>query len=211
MRNPRFTPLLIAAMLVCGAAAYPWLPAEVPTHWNAAGQVDNTGGRLQLVLLMPLLAAAVAALRRVLPRIDPRRAAYELFPGTYHLYLNAVVLFLTIMQLAMIASALGWSVTVPRVALVGVGVLLAVLGNELGRVQPNWFVGIRTPWTLADTTVWRQTHRLGGRLFVGLGTLIAVCGLLLPLPVMFPLLLVAIFGVVGFVYGYSYLLWRRTA
>jgi uncharacterized membrane protein len=90
------------------------------------------------------------------------------------------VLFLTAVRLITLAYALGCRLPVTTLIGVGVGLLLAVIGNELGHVRPNYFVGIRTPWTLADPEVWRRTHRVGGRAFAALGALIALGPLLLP-------------------------------
>lgn len=211
MRNPRVQYICLAVLWLTGLAALVVLPNPAPIHWNAAGEVDGYGSPLLAALMAPAIVTVLAVLTPLLPRIDPRGERYMAFAGTYHLIMNAIALFLTLTHLVTIAYALGWPVPVATTISVGVGLLLAVIGNELGRVQPNFFVGIRTPWTLADPEVWRRTHRVGGRAFVALGALIALAPLLLP-----PSLVAAVVGggavgVVVFVFVYSYWVWRRLA
>jgi uncharacterized membrane protein len=131
--------------------------------------------------------------------------------GTMRLFINAIVLFMALLYGAMIAVGLGWPVEVPRLITVGVGLLFLVLGNEMGRLKPNWFIGIRTPWTLADPEVWRSTHRVGGRVFFAFGLVMIVAGLLLPLPASAYIVIVGAIAIALFSFGYSYLLWRQRA
>jgi uncharacterized membrane protein len=208
MRSRWFAPLCIAAMIIFGAVIYNQLPAQVPMHWGINGQVDRTGSRLEGALLLPRLSSGVWLLMRVLPRIDPRRASYAEFQDTFNLFINIVILFLAALYVVMLGSTLGWNISVPQVVGVGVGLLLAVLGNEMGRVKPNWFVGIRTPWTLADPEVWRRTHRVGGRIFFVAGLVMAAVALLLP-AYLFAVILVCVLVVALAPTVYSYVVWRQ--
>jgi uncharacterized membrane protein len=209
MRNPRLALLCAAVAFGMGVVALPFLPAQVPSHWNIAGEVDGYSSPLAAVVLMPALILALAVILPRLPQIDPRRENYAQFQGTYALTINAIALFLTALHLLMLAFALGAGFDLARLAFLGLGLLLAVIGNELGRVQPNYFMGIRTPWTLADDEVWRRTHRLGGRMLAAAGALTALAALLLPLPVAAPLGLAFILGAVALAVWYSYRVWRE--
>jgi uncharacterized membrane protein len=209
MRHKWLAPACIAAMLVFGATVYGRLPDRVPSHWNIYGQVDATSGRLGAVLMLPAIAAGVWLLMLVLPRIDPRRAAYASFAGTYQLIMNAVVLFMALVHVALLGAAIGWPIGIPQVLGVGIGVLFMVLGNEMGRLQPNWFAGIRTPWTLSDPENWRRTHRFGGKVFFVAGLLIAASSLLLPSALSTFVILAGALGTAVLSIGYSYLLWRQ--
>jgi uncharacterized membrane protein len=120
-----------------------------------------------------------------------------------------ILLFVLAVHVAMLGSALGWNVSPSRLTPIGIGVLFAVVGNELGRIKPNWFIGIRTPWTLSDPEVWRQTHRVGGRVFVVAGLLMALGGLVLPAGAGSGLILAGVLGSALLVSVYSYVLWRR--
>jgi uncharacterized membrane protein len=211
MRNPKLRLICLGVLWAVGLGALPYLPNPSPIHWNAAGEVDGYGSPLVAALLTPAIGALLVGLAPLLPRLDPRGRNYTEFRGTYELIMNGLLLFLTALQLVTIAFALGWPVSVPRVIGVGVGLLFALIGNELGRVQPNYFVGVRTPWTLADPEVWRRTHRVGGRVFAGVGVLIAVSSLLLPLPPLAALVIAGAIGVTVFLFGYSYWVWRRRA
>lgn len=210
MRSRWFAPLCIIAMIIFGASVYNRLPAQVPMHWGINGEVNRMGSRLEGALVLPLLSLGMWLLMRVLPRIDPRRASYAAFQGTFNLFMNITILFLAVLYVITLGIALGWNISVPQVTGVGVGLLLAVLGNEMGRVKPNWFVGIRTPWTLADPEVWRRTHRVGGRIFFVAGVIMVVAALLLP-SYMFVVVLVCALGAALVSTVYSYIVWRQRA
>lgn len=212
MRNRWVAPVLILAMLIGGLAIYSRLPAQLPSHWDINGQVNGTMSRLGAVLFLPALGLVLWLVLLALPRIDPLRRSYPAFDGTLRLFINAIIFFMAVIYALTLAVGLGWAVEVPRLIMICIGVLFMVLGNEMGRLKPNWFVGIRTPWTLADPEVWRGTHRVGGRVFFAFGLLIIVAGLLLPLSFSAYVVIVGAIGVALFSFGYSYLLWRqRTA
>ena len=86
---------------------------------------------------------------------------------------------------------------------------IIVLGNEMGRLKPNWFAGIRTPWTLSDPENWRRTHRFGGKVFFLAGLLIVVASLLLPPTISFFVLMTSALGAAALSIGYSYVFWRQ--
>jgi uncharacterized membrane protein len=209
MRNRWTAPLLIAAMWAFALAVYPSLPARIPTHWNLHGEVDGWGGR-GAAFLFPAIATGFALLMAVLPRIDPRRANWEKFRDEVRLLVTVFVLFSAWVEGVALGAALGWNVDTGRAVTGGVGVLLAVIGNYLPRIRSNWFVGIRTPWTLASERVWRETHRLGGRTFVAGGVAMVLAGFI---PGAFAqaaaIGAVVVAGLVPVVY--SYLAWRREA
>lgn len=173
--------LVIAAMFVIGALLYPQLPAEMPSHWNIRGQVDGTMPKPWGVYLLPLVTLSVYLLLLVLPRIDPKRANYREFAGAYRAFRLVLIVFMASLYGVVLASALGYALPVDRLVQAGVGLLFAVFGNFLGKVRHNYFVGIKTPWTLADADVWRTTHRFAGKVWVAAGA-VAVVASLLPQP-----------------------------
>ena len=169
---------IIAAALAASAVVYPDLPERVPTHWNLKGEVDGWSPRAWGAWLMPVVIAFVWALMRWLPAIDPRRRNYEKFGGTFEGIMLSVMVFMLILHGITLAAALGYPVAMERVAPAATGLLFIVIGNLLPRARSNWFVGIRTPWTLSSDRVWEKTHRVGGRLFVLGGILISLSALL---------------------------------
>lgn len=201
-------PVLIGITIAASAIVYPRLPARVPVHWGAGGQVDRYGSRLVGVWLLPLMMVAVWLLLRFLPRIDPRRANYEKFADTYDLFVESLVALLLVMQGVMLATALGQRVPMNRVVPALVGVLLVILGNALPRARPNWWFGIRTPWTLSSDRVWMRTHRVGGYLLVAAGLLMLVAAAVQSpwtIILAFAAVLVAGFGSLV----YSYFAWKQ--
>jgi len=161
--------LLIIGSLAAGAALYPHLPERVPSHWNFRGEVDGYSSRFWGAFGIPLMTAGIYVMMLVLPLIDPRRQNYQKFAGVYRLFRAVMVIFMTGLYAVVLLSALGHQIAVDRITMAGISLLFVVLGNFMGQIRHNYFVGIKTPWTLADEQVWQKTHRLGGRLWVAAG------------------------------------------
>jgi uncharacterized membrane protein len=137
------------------------LPARVPIHWNARGEVDGYGSPYLLVLLN----VGVYLLLLLVPKIDPRKRNYALFQDSYYKLRFILAVFVTGLTVTIFLNGLGYAIDVARVVGLGVLLLLAFIGNYLTTIRPNWFVGIRTPWTLSSDTVWKKTHQLVGKLW----------------------------------------------
>jgi uncharacterized membrane protein len=200
--------LIIAAAVVASAIVYPSLPETIPTHWNMDGQPDGWSSRAFGTWITPVILLGMWALFRLLPAIDPRGANYAKFGGAFEAIIDSLMLFLLGMHIVVLRAGLGYSVQIERIVPFGVGVLLIVIGNLLPRCRPNWFVGIRTPWTLSSDRVWEKTHRFGGRLFVAAGFLIVVAALLWVQWVHLVLITVVLLATAA-VLIYSYLEWKR--
>ena len=208
MRSRWFGLVIAAVAVAVSLWAYPQLPPTVATHWNVRGEADGFSGRVVAVSIMPLLIIVMTGLFNVLPRLDPRRANYAKFIDTYWLIANAVILFILIGHGMIVATGLGVPVKIDRFMPIGVGLLFIVLGNFLTRVEPNWFIGIRTPWTLSSDTVWRKTHRTGGGLMV-LGGLAVTTSAFLPQSAFLPLLIGAVLVMAVIPIVQSFVLWKR--
>jgi uncharacterized membrane protein len=163
--------LVIGAMFGVAAWAWPQVPERLPTHWDIHGEVDGWGNKFMGLLLVPLIAAGMYLLMSLLPLIDPGKANYQSFPKVYNIIRFAMVAYIASIYGATIFAAFGHAVNMTSVILPLVGVLFILLGNFLGKIRPNWFVGIRTPWTLSSQLSWDKTHRLAGWLFIGMGLL----------------------------------------
>lgn len=125
-----------------------------------------------------MIILGLTLLFQVLPLIDPRRENYAKFHDTYRLFVNGLLLCVLVLHIAILASGAGAAVSVERVSTGCFAVLLLVLGNSLGRVRPNWILGVRTPWTLDNPEVWRKTHHVAAWLLVGSGIVTGVAALL---------------------------------
>lgn len=157
---------LVVASLAASAVAWPDLPAEMAVHWNAAGEVDDTAPRAVGALVVPLLAAGLLVVFEAIPRIDPLGENVAAFRGYYNGLVAVVLGLLAVVHAVLLAVNLGWAGPVGPLIFAGTGVVLAYVGVLLDHAEPNWFVGIRTPWTLSSEGVWRRTHDLAARLFV---------------------------------------------
>jgi len=209
MRSKWLAPIAIGAMLLFSAILYGQLPDRIPIHFDINGNANQYGDKWYAVLLTPAICLLVWLVLLVVPRIDPKRDFYKTNAGTYWLVVNLIVLFLGVIHVMMLGLAAGWNISITQVICISIGLLFMALGNQFPRIQPNWFMGIRTPWTLSDEEVWKRTHRLGGRVFVIAGIILAVAGILLPGPfaavVMVPVLLITVLIPVI----YSYRTWRQ--
>jgi uncharacterized membrane protein len=199
--------LLVALAVGFSIWAYPHLPAEVATHFDIEGRPNGWSSRAFAAAFAPALGIILALVFTALPRIDPRAANYEKFGPAYWTITNAVLALVATLQVLMLGKSLGWTIDMSRVASLGIGGLLVLLGNLMTRIRPNWFMGIRTPWTLSSDTVWRKTHRFGGVAFVVAGLCVATTALLKSTWALYGALGVAAAAALSSVI-YSYVAWR---
>jgi uncharacterized membrane protein len=171
--------LLLLGALAAGVLLYPHLPEQIPSHWNIQGEVDKYSSRFWGALGLPLLSAGIYIMMVLLPVIDPRRENYTRFRGAYRSIKSVLVLFFIALWVMVIMTSLGYSVPVDRYVNAGVGLLLMAIGNFMGKLRHNYFIGVKTPWTLASEEVWRRTHRLSSRVWVIAGAVVALSGLTL--------------------------------
>jgi uncharacterized membrane protein len=168
---------LTAAALVASVLLYPYLPAQMPTHWNVHGQVDGYGAKSWAAFIGPGFMVFLLALFRLLPWLSPKHFEVDSFVSTY-LYIMIVLLaFFAYLHGLMLWAGLWGPWNVSRAIFGGVCLLFVLLGNVLGKVQRNFWIGVRTPWTLANERVWYATHRFAARTFVLGGLLAFVLGL----------------------------------
>lgn len=201
--------IVTAAALAFSLWALPHLPDRVPTHWGMNGQPDDWSSPTFAAYMMPGLMLFMTALFAVLPTIDPLKKNYEFHGSVYFLLVNVVVAFMGVVHVLVLGASLGWPVNISRTIPVLIGVLFLFLGNLLPRIRPNWFMGIRTPWTLSSEQVWRKTHRVGGYAFTLAGLVFIVMPLVTSLASGTKLLLLIVFPIVLWPVLYSYLEWRR--
>jgi len=213
--KPRFSvwaALTLAAALLPGlylASRWSGLPAVVPTHFDLHGQANGYGSRATLPWLVVGLPLLLYLLLQFLPRLDPKRGLDPANPNWPKLRLVVQLLVAGAVGLVVFGAGGGGIQAVWQPALAGLLLLSALLGNYLSTVPPNYFVGIRTPWTLESPVVWASTHRLAGRLFFGAGLLGAALVLTLPEAAADVVALVALAGPALGAAGYSWWAWRQ--
>lgn len=165
--------LAVVAAGVFGIVMHDRLPEQVATHWNLNGEPDGWSSRTVAVAMLPALGLLLAAFLTVAPKIDPKRKNFALHENSWWLLANAVLVFLAGLHVIALGSALGWPIPFNKALGLGLGAMMVILGNYITRVRQNWFLGIRTPWSLSSERSWRETHRIGGRL-MALGGLVLV-------------------------------------
>jgi uncharacterized membrane protein len=197
----------ISATSAAGIAlVYSHLPEKIPLHWGFSGQIDGWGGRANIIW-MALMPFAMIVLFRILPRLDPRREAYAKHAMALAFMETALTVFFIGLVWLVAAASLGFPIDVGDTGRVGIGLLFIVLGNFMGQLKRNYFVGIKTPWALADDEVWRRTHRRGAWVFVADGILFLVSAALSDGPILVALMAFFILSM-AYLFAYSYFVWR---
>lgn len=199
--------LIIILTLAITVLTYPALPDRIPSHWNINGEVDGYSSTLWGVLIVPLLMVPITALLFLLPRIDPLRKNYQKFRRYYDGFILVFAAFLFIIQLQILLAGLGYPVSPTLVFPLILGGLFIYLGFLIEHAEQNWFVGIRTPWTMSSERVWKKTHARGGTLFKIAG-IIAIAGVLFGRYSLW-FVLVPVFAIAVYLVVYSYREFQR--
>lgn len=206
-RNDLAMWLVLAGMFALAAITWPGAPERIPVHWDIHQQVDRYGGRFEGLLAIPLVTLGLYLLLLVVPRIDPGRANYAAFLGAFTTLRLALVVFMAAIYGVSHLWIRGIQVQMNTVMPLLMGALFIVVGNLLGKLRPNWFVGIRTPWTLSSKDAWVRAHRAGGWVFIGGGLVFMAAGVVRTtwaFPIAAGLFLAGLIGVVV----QSYFVWR---
>ncbi|MCP2043471.1 SdpI family protein [Pontibacter sp. HSC-36F09] len=151
--------------LVYLAVVWNSLPEQVPVHFNLQGEADGWAGKTALVFIVLGTTALFNLIMLALPHIDPKRKLTQM-GSKYHQLRFILVIFMAVLSVFLIHNALNPSAFRQNIHFVLIGGLFIALGNYFQAVKPNYFIGIRTPWTLESEQVWRKTHRLGGILWI---------------------------------------------
>ena len=198
---------LILLLFAVSAFFYPQLPDKLASHWNAAGQADGYSSKFWGLFLLPIISVGFTLLLVLIPRLDPLKANIEQFKGYYYWFIVVFLLFFLYLHVLTIVFNLGYNLNMTLFLIPAFSALFYFIGVMIGKAKRNYFIGIRTPWTLASDTVWDKTHALGGKLFK-IAAIISLIGMFFgDLAIWFmlaPVMLCSVFIVV-----YSYLLFRK--
>ncbi len=207
---------LIAFTWLLSAWSYPKLPASIPIHWNMHGEVDGWGGRSTL-FLMPAMATGLLVFFAFLPSLSPKSFEVDSFRPTYLYVMATTIGLLAYLQIVILTTTYQevrgerW-IDVGRALVAGIFVFFGLMGNVMGKVRKNFYIGIRVPWTLASDRVWNDTHRLAAWLMVG-GSIVGLAIVLLgaPLPAAFGVLMATALIPVAYSFFHYKALERRGA
>ena len=204
-----FVLLMITIAVIAGALLWNQLPEQMASHWNTNDEVDGYMSKFWGVFLMPLITLGMFGLFIALPNMDPLKANIASFRGAFNLFIVLITLFLLYIHGLTLAWSLGYqSFKMSTMMLPFMGILFIFIGYLLKQAKRNFFIGIRTPWTLSSDTVWDKTHQLGSVLFMVSGAL-AFFGSFFGGMVAFWLLFVPLMGSTLFLMIYSYILYRN--
>ena len=211
--NTRPTTIIVLALIlvatIAGLSLWNRLPDQMASHWNVNDQVDGYISKFWGVFLMPLITLGMFLLFLVIPNIDPLKANIAQFRDAFNLFIVLIVGFMVYVHTLTLLWNLGYtSFGLGRALMPALGVLFIFVGYMLRKAKRNFFIGIRTPWTLSSDRVWDETHRIGAMLFIISGV-IALLGSLFGGMTAFVLFMVPLLGSTLFLVIYSYVLYRR--
>ena len=173
-------PIIAIVVLPFIYLAYIWqsLPDKVPMHWNIKGEIDRFGDKSELILIPIMLPFLIYLIFLLVPVIDPKNKIAKM-GNKYGQLKLLLTTFMSILALYILYSAKNRSLGNPNYLILILGILYVILGNYFKTIKPNYFIGIRTPWTLENEIVWKETHKLAGKLwFVG-GIVVVISSLIL--------------------------------
>lgn len=168
--------LIIFLSFLIGIYFYPRMPEMMASHWNSQGQVDGYISRFWGLFLMPLISFGLLLLLLFVPKLDPLKTNVKKFRKYYDFFILILILFLFYLYFLTVLWNLGIRFDMNLVLPPAFGALFFYIGILIEKAKRNWFIGIRTPWTLSSDEVWRKTHKIGGKMFKTAG-LLAVFGI----------------------------------
>jgi uncharacterized membrane protein len=198
---------VIALSFAIGIYLYPDLPPRMAAHWNSQGLVDGYMPKFWALFLLPLISITVFLLLIFLPRLDPLKHNIEKFRKQYETFIVFLVIFLFYLHLLTLLFNLGITFNMVQAMAPGFAILFYCAGMLMENAKQNWFIGIRTPWTLSSEEVWNKTHKLGSKLFKAAG-IIMLFGIILPKYAIW-LMLVPIISVTLYLFIYSYMEYKK--
>jgi len=206
-KTETFIIAVILLSFAVGIYLYPSMPASMASHWNAQGEVNGYMPKFWGLFLMPIISVGLFLLFLVIPGIDPMKENIAKFRGYFDGFITLLMLFLFYIYLLTIYWNLGARFDFIVAIVPAFSVLFYYMGILVEHAKRNWFIGIRTPWTLSSEKVWDATHKIGGKLFK-IAAVVALLGLFFGKYaiwfVIAPALFVAIYTIV-----YSYFEWRK--
>ena len=198
---------VIAVSFVIGIALYPEMPDQMASHWNAAGEVDGYMPKFWGLFLMPLITLGMFLLFITIPRIDPLKANIQKFRGNFDMFILIIIFFMFYIYMLTLFWTMGYRFSMIQLMSPAFAVLFYYAGILMQNAKRNWFIGIRTPWTLSSTKVWDKTHKLGAKMFK-VAAVIILAGVVLPNYAIYFILIPILFSAF-YLIVYSYREYRK--
>lgn len=198
---------LVLVFFILAGVFYPLMPEVMASHWNAMGEADGTISRFWGLFLFPFVSLGITVILLAVPKIDPLKANIQEFKGYYYGFIIAFLAYFLYIYILTLVWNLGWRFNFSLTVIPAIGILMIIIGVLISKAKRNFFIGIRTPWTLSSDQVWNGTHRLGGRLFKIAGIIIILLSFVPEVAIY--VLLGLVLGIVIWLVVYSYVLYRR--
>jgi len=199
--------LIILVSLVSGIILYPKLNDKVASHWDNNGNVNGYTSKLTSILLLPGIMIILYFLFMILPKIDPLKRNISFFKNEWKYFIITIFLFLLYIHLLTLFYNTGLNVNISKWIIPAIGFVFYQTGSLISKSKRNWFIGIRTPWTLSSDYVWNKTHKITSVLFKIYGLIVVLSIFIFKLA--FLILFVGIIGIIMFVYIYSYYTYKK--
>lgn len=200
--------IVILAATIVSVVVYPQLPEMAASHWDVNGQVNGYLPRFWAAFLMPLMSIGLLFLLLAVPSIDPLKANIAKFRNYYNAFVMFVIVFMLIIHGITLAWNLGYDqFNIGNAIVPAVGLIIIFAGIMMAKAKRNFFIGIRTPWTLSNDTVWEETHKLGSKLFIGAGIISVLSAFFGEVGFWIMFIVIMIAAIIPVVY--SYVLWRN--
>lgn len=197
---------IAAIFFITGILFYPYLPAVVASHWNAAGEVNGYLPRFWGVFLLPFIFVVLALLLTSIPRIDPKKANIAKFRNYFDIFIEIFAVIFYYLYLLVLFRNIGYQFDFVRFLVPAFALLFYAIGAILPHTELNFTIGIRTPWTISSETVWRKTHDVGGVVFK-ICAVIMLLGMLVPSLAIWFIFVPLVVAAIGLVI-YSYILYE---
>jgi uncharacterized membrane protein len=196
-----FASAIILISFIVGILLYPQMPDRMASHWGAGGEVDGYMSKFWGLFLMPIIVTIMVLLFIFLPKIDPLKKNMEKFRPYYEGFILIMVVFLTYIYGLTIAWNMNYRFDMTLMIVPAMSILFYYCGILLEHAKRNWFIGIKTPWTLSSDVVWKKTHKLGAKLFK-ISAVVLLSGIFIPDYAFFLLILVIIAALYPIFYSY---------
>lgn len=206
-KNTIFIIVIILALFLFSLYFYPLLPDKIATHWGINGNVNGYMNKFWGLFLVPMISVILFLFFILIPKIDPLKNNIKEFQKQFDKFILIIFLFLFYIHGLTILWNFGQHFNMGQAIAPGIGILFIYSGILMENVKRNYFIGIRTPWTLASENVWNKTHKLGGKLFKISG-IIAVFGFIMPGFAIYLVIIPVIFSAIYSFY-YSYIEFKK--
>jgi len=199
--------IIIIVSFFVGIYFYPQMPNEMASHWNTKSEVDGYLLKFWGLFLMPLLSLGMYGLFLIFPKIDPLKENIKKFKKYYCGFISVMIVFLFYIYMLTIGANIGLEFNMGMFFIPGLSLLFFYIGIMLEKSKRNWFIGIKTPWTLQNDEVWEKTHKLGGKLFK-ISAITILIGMFLP-GYIFWIIMVSAFSTAIIPIVYSYIVYKK--